>query len=89
MEFTWRSTKRTANLKKHGFDFSDAERVFAGPTLTVEDARDYDGEQRFNTTGLLGVVFVTICHTESEDVIHIISMRKAEPHEIDTLARYL
>jgi uncharacterized DUF497 family protein len=32
---------------------------------------------------------VTICHTESEDEIHIISMRKAELHEIETLSRYL
>lgn len=67
----------------------DDQNVLKGAALTVEDARDYDGEQRFNTTGLLGVVFVTICHTESEDEMHIISMRKAEPHEIDTLARYL
>lgn len=89
MRFTWQGAKRAANLRKHGLDFADAERVFAGPTLTVEDARDYGGEQRFNTIGLLGVAFVTICHTESEDEIHIISMRKAEPHEIDTLARYL
>ena len=32
---------------------------------------------------------VTICHTETEDEIHIISMRKAELHEIETLSRYL
>lgn len=89
MEFTWNGAKRTANLKKHGFDFADARWVFSGPTLTVEDRRDCGGEQRFNTTGLLGTMFVTICHTESEDEIHIISMRKAEQHEIDTLARYL
>lgn len=89
MEFTWHNVKRTANLKKHGFDFADAEQVFRGPTITVEDGRDYGGEQRFNTTGFLGVVFVTICHTESEDEIHIISMRKAEQHEIDTFAHYL
>jgi uncharacterized DUF497 family protein len=89
MQFTWHSAKRTANLKKHGFDFAGAERVFSGPTMTVEDAGAYGGEQRFNTTGLLDTEFVTICHTESEDEIHIISMRKAERHEIDTLARYL
>ena len=29
------------------------------------------------------------CHTETEAKIHIISMRKAEPHEIDTLSHYL
>lgn len=75
--------------EKHGFDFADAEQVFNGPTMTVEDVRDYQGEQRFNTTGLLGDLFITICHTESEDEIHLISMRKAKQHEIDTLASYL
>ena len=89
MKFTWKAAKRTTNLKKHGFDFADAEQVFNGPTFTVEDDRDYDGEQRFNSTGFLGMAIVTICHTESEDEIHIISMRKAELHEIEPLSRYL
>jgi uncharacterized protein len=89
MNFTWKATKRTANLKKHGLDFANAEQVFNGPTFTVEDARDYDGEQRFNSIGFLGTAIVTICHTETEDEIHIISMRKAELHEIETLSRYL
>jgi len=89
MKFTWTASKRTANLQKHGFDFAKAEQVFDGPTFTVEDARDYDGEQRFNSTGFLDATIVTICHTETEDEIHIISMRKAELHEIETLARYL
>jgi len=89
MNFTWTPIKRRTNLKKHGFDFADAERVFEGPTCTVEDTRHYDGEQRFNSTGFLGTAIVTICHTETEDEIHIISMRKAESDEIDTLAHYL
>ena len=89
MNFTWKAAKRTSNLKKHGFDFADAEQVFNGPTITEEDIRDYDGEQRFNSTGFLGTAIVTISHTETENEIHIISMRKAEPHEIDTLSRYL
>ncbi len=89
MNFSWRESKRKSNLKKHGFDFASAEQVFNGPTFTVEDARDYDGEQRFNSTGFLGTSIVTISHTETEDEIHVISMRKAESHEIDTLSRYL
>jgi uncharacterized DUF497 family protein len=89
MKFTWTAAKRTSNLNKHGFDFSDAEQVFSGPTFTVEDVRGYGGERRFNSTGFLGTAIVTICHTETEDEIHVISMRKAEPHEIDTLSRYL
>jgi uncharacterized protein len=89
MNFTWQESKRASNLVKHGFDFQQAQLVFNGPTITLEDARDYQGEQRFNTTGFLGIAIVTICHTETDDDIHIISMRKAEPHEIDTLSRYL
>jgi uncharacterized protein len=89
MKFTLQAAKRTANLKKHGLDFAKAEQVFDGPTFTVEDAREYGGEQRFNSTGFLGTAIVTICHTESENEIHIISMRKAQPYEIETLSRYL
>ena len=89
MKFTWREPKRATNLKKHGFDFVDAEQVFNGPTFTVEDADDYNGQQRFKTTGFLDSDIVTICHTETDDEIHMISMRKAEPHEIDILSRYL
>ncbi len=89
MNFTWHESKRTSNLVKHGFDFAQAQQVFNGPTMKLEDARDYQGEQRFNTTGFLGIAIVTICHTETDDNIHVISMRKAQPHEIDTLSRYL
>ena len=89
MKFSWMSDKRVLNLKKHKLDFLDAEEVFEGPTLTIEDARDYEGERRYNTTGFLGMTIVTICHTETDSEIHIISMRKAEAHGIEILARYL
>jgi uncharacterized DUF497 family protein len=89
VKFTWHESKRRANLRKHGLDFADAERVFAGPTLTEKDARDYEGERRFNTTGFLDARIVTICHTESVTEIRIISMRKAELHEIETLSQYI
>lgn len=36
---TWGEPKRRRNLKKHGFDFSDAEQVFEGVTYTYEDDR--------------------------------------------------
>ncbi len=89
VKITWHEPKRIANLIKHGLDFADVGQVFAGPTITLEDERDYGGEQRFNSTGFLGVSMVTICHTETDDEVHIISMRKAEPDEIEILSRYL
>lgn len=90
MRFTWDETKRQTNIVKHGgLDFADAESVFNGATMTFEDTRDYGGEQRFNTFGLLGTMVVAICHTETEDEIRIISMRKAENHEIKKFFSYL
>jgi hypothetical protein len=38
MNFTWRETKRQSNLKKHGLDFADAQKVFDGPAATTEDS---------------------------------------------------
>lgn len=60
MRFTWNETKRKQNLKDHGLDFVDAERVFEGATFTYEDDRFRYEEQRFVTLGLLEGVPVSI-----------------------------
>jgi len=78
---TWDEEKRRANLRKHGFDFVDAEEAFAGVTYTYEDDRMAYGEQRFVTLSLLRGVAVSIVHTEEGDHIHVISMRKATKRE--------
>jgi uncharacterized DUF497 family protein len=81
MRFIWHEPKRQANLKKHGVDFADAERVFAGPTFTFEADREDYGEQRWVTLGLLGMRVIVIVHTETEDEIRVISMREADNDE--------
>jgi uncharacterized protein len=81
MRFTWHEVKRKANIKKHGIDFADAYKVFAGPTFTFEDTRFDYGEQRWITIGLCNLSVVVIAHTETEDEIHIISMREAGKNE--------
>ncbi|MBI2202532.1 MAG: BrnT family toxin [Candidatus Rokubacteria bacterium] len=78
---TWDDPKRRANLRKHGFDFVDADEVFNGITYTYEDDRLAYDEQRFVTLGLLREVVVSVVHTEDADHIHIISMRKATKRE--------
>lgn len=70
-----------ANIKKHGIDFADAHRVFAGPTFTFEDTRFDYGEQRWITIGMSSFSVVVVAHTEKSDEIHIISMRRAEKNE--------
>jgi len=53
MRFTWDEPKRKRNLKDHGLDLVDAERVFSGPTFTYEDDRFRYDEQRFVTLGVV------------------------------------
>jgi uncharacterized DUF497 family protein len=51
--FAWDEAKRQANLRKHGIDFADAEKIFRGLTLTADDDREDYGERRCLTLGLL------------------------------------
>jgi len=81
MTFAWDETKHESNLAKHGLDFLDAEAVFDGPTFTFEDDRfDYE-QERFITLGILRGVVVAIAHTEQNDIVRVISMRKARKYE--------
>jgi uncharacterized DUF497 family protein len=81
MKVVWDEAKRRANLRKHGFDFADAEQVLAGITFTIEDWRFDYGERRFITLGMLHDTVVVMAHTESPAMFRIISMRKATRHE--------
>ena len=42
--FAWDEAKRRANLRKHGMDFADAEKILRGLTFTVEADRESYGE---------------------------------------------
>lgn len=81
MNFEWDEEKRKSNIAKHGLDFADAKYVFERATFTFEDDRFDYGEQRFITIGMVKSIVVVIAHTEQNDVIRIISMRKASKHE--------
>ena len=79
--FSWDEKKRTLNLAKHGIDFRDAEIIFDGPLVTVEDMREDYGERRYIALGLLAGVVISLAYSERGDRIRIISIRKALKHE--------
>lgn len=81
MQFRWDDAKWRANLRKHGIDFSDVPSVFDGHTATLEDDRFEYAQRRFVTFGLLAGSVVAIAHTEEEDTIRILSVRKATRNE--------
>ena len=84
MNYEWDGTKRQINIKKHGIDFINVPMIFDGYTLTIEDDRYDYGETRFVTFGILEGRVVAVVHTENEESIRIISIRKATKYEEKT-----
>ena len=81
MNFEWDEKKRLKNVKKHGIDFVDAEQVFQGFIMTVEDDRFEYGEIRYSTLGHLREWVVKVIHTPRGDTTRIISIRRANARE--------
>lgn len=83
----WDEPKRLRNIKDHELDFIGCEAVFDGPVVTWDDAREAYAEQRMNLLGWLGGNVVHMTYTERGDEPHIISLRKAEKHEVRRYAK--
>ncbi|WP_394751853.1 BrnT family toxin [Crenothrix sp.] len=81
MKFIWDEPKRISNIDKHGLDFALTHLVFESDTFTFEDNRMAYNEHRFITLGLLEGTPVVVVHTETEDEIRVISLRKAGKNE--------
>ena len=89
MNFEWDEAKNRENIRKHGFDFADAWKVFEAPMLTFLDTREDYGEDRWIGLGILGDQIVKIIYTESDEpTIRIISLRKAIKYERQEFESY-
>ena len=84
MRFEWDEAKRQAIIRRHGIDFAAVEKVLTGATITFLDERFDYGEMRLLTFGLLNGEVVAITHTETDEVIRVISFRKASKNEEKT-----
>lgn len=86
MKFAWDETKNNINRRKHQVSFETAQLVFDDPLQVSKQDRIEDGEQRWQTIGLVhGVVLLLVAHTHTEadgkEIIRIISARKADKAE--------
>lgn len=79
---TWDEWKRQANLRDHGMDFVGCDVVFDGPVFTWDDDRHAYGEQRISLLGWLAGTVVHLTYTERGEDMQVISLRRAEKHEI-------
>jgi len=81
VRFTWDPKKAALNLRKHGVSFKEAATVFADPLAAMlQDAMD---AQRSILVGQSekGRVLIAVFIETSEDLIRIISARRATSHE--------
>ncbi|MBZ5571067.1 MAG: BrnT family toxin [Acidobacteriia bacterium] len=80
--FEWDENKNQQNIKKHGFDFVDAERMFDGIFLFRSDTRKDYGENRSIGIGAIrGRIAVVVFTERDTETIRIISLRKATRRE--------
>lgn len=85
--FEWDATKAETNLSKHGIRFEEAALVFGDPLAVSSQDRIENGEQRWQTIGIVGVsLLLLVAHTvRFEDagieVVRIISARRADRKE--------
>jgi uncharacterized protein len=87
LRFIWDPEKNLTNERKHGLGFDTATRVFDDPFAFSRLDRIEEGEERWQTIGLIdAVAVVLVAHTFREDehgeeIIRIISARRATRHE--------
>jgi len=83
-DFEWDRTKAAANLAKHGVSFEQARDAFDDPfAIDFADDREDYGEQRLILIGMVENRLLVVAHTirNDNDMVRIISVREAEPHE--------
>ena len=82
MSFEFDPKKATANLRKHGVSFAEAEPALYDPMALTREDDDATAELRFLTvgTGALGRVPM-VCWTERNQVVRVIPARLATAKE--------
>ncbi|WP_441004124.1 BrnT family toxin [Pseudocolwellia agarivorans] len=85
IKFEWDPAKASANIKKHGVSFDEAQSVFFDSyARLIPDPDSSFGEERFIILGLSSdfkALVVCHCYREPDDNIRIISARKADKFE--------
>jgi len=82
----WDEKKNRTNQKKHGVSFELAQEIFNDPLALSKLDRMEGSEERWHTLGMVEQIVLLLVthavrHDEGEEVIRIISARKATAHE--------
>lgn len=85
IKFDWDLKKNRINIEKHGISFEEAKTVFYDPNARlIYDSDHSKSEDRFILMGIsqeLRVLVVCHCYKKADEIIRIISARKANKNE--------
>lgn len=85
MQFEWDNNKAQVNIEKHQITFEEASTVFYDSDAILFDDPDHsEDEDRFNMIGFsssANLLIVCHCVRGNDDIIRIISARKATKNE--------
>ncbi len=85
IRFEWDENKNRANQRKHKVSFDEAKTVFYDENARLIPDPDHpENEERFIIMGMssnLHMLVVVHCYKENDEVIRIISARKATRNE--------
>lgn len=85
LSFEWDPNKADTNQHKHGVSFNEAQSVFYDEhARLIPDPDSSIGEERFIIMGMseeYNTLVVCHCYRKGDEIIRIISARKAEKRE--------
>jgi uncharacterized DUF497 family protein len=90
MRFEWDEDKNRRNAAKHKVSFETARLVFDDHRALSRLDRIVEGEERWQTLGMISGILVIVAHAfrdeDGDEVVRLISARKATAHERRTYA---
>ena len=93
LRFEWDEAKNRANRKRHGVSFEEARTAFLDENARlIADPDHSEEEDRFLLIGLslqARLLVVSHCYRQPDEIIRIISSRRADPSERRDYARWL
>lgn len=92
IRFEWDENKNQLNKVKHGIDFNEAATVFFDENAIMFDDPEHSmEEERFLILGITkheNLCIVSHCYRGKDNIIRIISARKATKNETKTYYKY-
>jgi uncharacterized protein len=82
MQLSFDPDKNKRNIQERGLAFTLAADLDWATALIDEDTRLDYGERRFRALGCIGERLYALIFTPREDLVHVISLRKANAREV-------